>query len=199
MHLRILVLASFILLMPWSHLLLPPVNQKRIKKRWKRNLNNWSYGWTEFRSEAFWTCFWVYMQKFSSLKWFYYNLQLETTSQSVQAYCNVLNHAGRYAANKSAPSVWCYHVNMDLNLWWIFPPAYWIYGRKNWCGKKGIQPTTKFTKKSKYAKNSKLVCFKLKILICQQTLTMKMSKFLPMNLLKNPKVSGSQRTRSTYS
>lgn len=53
--------------------------------------------------------------------------------------------------------------------------------------KRGSNPLQNFKKKSKYAKNSKLVCFKLKILICQQTLTMKMSKFLPMNLLKKSK------------
>ncbi len=31
------------------------------------------------------------------------------------------------AADKSAATAWCYHVNMDQNLWGIFPAPCWIY------------------------------------------------------------------------
>ncbi len=34
------------------------------------------------------------------------------------------------AADKSAATVWCYHVNMDQNLWGIFPTPCWIYATK---------------------------------------------------------------------
>ncbi len=30
------------------------------------------------------------------------------------------------AADKSAATVWCYHVNMDQNLWGMFPTLCWI-------------------------------------------------------------------------
>ncbi len=32
---------------------------------------------------------------------------------------------------KSAATVWCYHVNMDQNLWGMFPKPCWIYATKN--------------------------------------------------------------------
>ncbi len=35
------------------------------------------------------------------------------------------------AADKSAETVWCYHVNMDQNLWGMFPTPCWIYATKN--------------------------------------------------------------------
>ncbi len=35
------------------------------------------------------------------------------------------------AADKSAATVWCYHVNMDQNLWGMFPTPCWIYATKN--------------------------------------------------------------------
>ncbi len=35
------------------------------------------------------------------------------------------------AANKSAATVWCYHVNMDQNRWGMFPTPCWIYATKN--------------------------------------------------------------------
>ncbi len=35
------------------------------------------------------------------------------------------------AANKSAATAWCYHVNMDQNLWEMFPTPCWIYATKN--------------------------------------------------------------------
>ncbi len=35
------------------------------------------------------------------------------------------------AANKSAATAWCYHVNMDKNLWGMFPTPCWIYATKN--------------------------------------------------------------------
>ncbi len=31
------------------------------------------------------------------------------------------------AADKSAATVWCYHVNMDQNLWGMFPTPCWIF------------------------------------------------------------------------
>ncbi len=34
-------------------------------------------------------------------------------------------------ADKSAATAWYYHVNMDQNLWWIFPTPCWIYATKN--------------------------------------------------------------------
>ncbi len=35
------------------------------------------------------------------------------------------------AADKSAATVWCYHVNMNQNLWGMFPTPCWIYATKN--------------------------------------------------------------------
>ncbi len=35
------------------------------------------------------------------------------------------------AADKSAATAWCYHVNMDKNLWGMFPAPCWIYAMKN--------------------------------------------------------------------
>ncbi len=35
------------------------------------------------------------------------------------------------AADKSAATVWCYHVNMDQNLWGMFPKPCWIYATNN--------------------------------------------------------------------
>ncbi len=35
------------------------------------------------------------------------------------------------AANKSAATASCYHVNMDHNLWGMFPTPCWIYAMKN--------------------------------------------------------------------
>ncbi len=35
------------------------------------------------------------------------------------------------AANKSAGTAWCYHVNMDQNLWGMFSTHCWIYALKN--------------------------------------------------------------------
>ncbi len=35
------------------------------------------------------------------------------------------------AADKSAATAWCYHVNMDQNLWGMFPTPCWIYAMKN--------------------------------------------------------------------
>ncbi len=34
-------------------------------------------------------------------------------------------------ADKSAATAWYYHVNMDHNLWWMFPTPCWIYATKN--------------------------------------------------------------------
>ncbi len=34
------------------------------------------------------------------------------------------------AAEKSAETAWCYHVNMDQNLWGMFPTPCWIYATK---------------------------------------------------------------------
>ncbi len=48
------------------------------------------------------------------------------------------------AADKSAATVWCYHVNMDQNHWGMFPTPCWIcheelrpFWRQN-----GVQPST---------------------------------------------------------
>ncbi len=35
------------------------------------------------------------------------------------------------ADDKSAETVWCYHVNMDQNLWEMFPTPCWIHATKN--------------------------------------------------------------------
>ncbi len=35
------------------------------------------------------------------------------------------------AADKSAETAWCYHVNMDQNLWGMFPTPCWINATKN--------------------------------------------------------------------
>ncbi len=35
------------------------------------------------------------------------------------------------ADDKSAATVWCYQVNMDQNLWGMFPTPCWIYATKN--------------------------------------------------------------------
>ncbi len=35
------------------------------------------------------------------------------------------------AADKSAATAWCYHVNMDQNLWEMFTTPYWIYATNN--------------------------------------------------------------------
>ncbi len=35
------------------------------------------------------------------------------------------------AADKSAATVWCYHVNVSQNLWGMFPTPCWIYATKN--------------------------------------------------------------------
>ncbi len=35
------------------------------------------------------------------------------------------------AADKSAATVWCYHVNMDQNLWGMFPTPCWFYATNN--------------------------------------------------------------------
>ncbi len=35
------------------------------------------------------------------------------------------------APDKSAATAWCYHVNMDQNLWGMFPTPCWIYATKN--------------------------------------------------------------------
>ncbi len=40
------------------------------------------------------------------------------------------SHHG-YSANKSAATVWCYHVNMDQNLWGMFTTPCWIYATNN--------------------------------------------------------------------
>ncbi len=37
----------------------------------------------------------------------------------------------RCAADKSAATVWCYHVNMDQNLWGMFPTPCWNNATKN--------------------------------------------------------------------
>ncbi len=33
--------------------------------------------------------------------------------------------------DKSAATAWCYHVNMDQNLWGMLPTSCWIYATKN--------------------------------------------------------------------
>ncbi len=46
------------------------------------------------------------------------------------------------AADKSAATAWCYHVNMDQNFWEMFPTPCWIYATKNQGspeGKGGVQ------------------------------------------------------------
>ncbi len=37
----------------------------------------------------------------------------------------------RCAADKSAATAWCYHVNMDQNLWGMFPTPCWNNATKN--------------------------------------------------------------------
>ncbi len=40
------------------------------------------------------------------------------------------SHHG-WAADKSAATAWCYHVNMDQNIWGMFPTPCWINAMKN--------------------------------------------------------------------
>ncbi len=47
------------------------------------------------------------------------------------------------AADKSAATAWCYHVNTDKNLWGMFPTPCWIYTTNNQSsseGKRGSNP-----------------------------------------------------------
>lgn len=39
-------------------------------------------------------------------------------------------------------AAWCYHVNMDLNLWGKFPAPCWICVMKNWSSSKGKRGAT---------------------------------------------------------
>ncbi len=57
-----------------------------------------------------------------------------TRSQSNRAYlgCGGTGDSHRgCAADKSAATAWCYHVNMDQNLWWMFPTPCWVYNTNN--------------------------------------------------------------------
>ncbi len=49
------------------------------------------------------------------------------------------------AADKSAATAWCYHVNMDQNLWAMFTTPCWIYAMNKGSseGKRGVQPGTR--------------------------------------------------------
>ncbi len=51
----------------------------------------------------------------------------------MERLCDVVEREIRImdcAADKSAATVWCYHVNMDQNLWEMFPTPCWIYATK---------------------------------------------------------------------
>ncbi len=53
------------------------------------------------------------------------------------------SHHGR-TADKSAATAWCYHVNMNQNLWGMFPTPCWIYDMNNYSSSEGksVQPGT---------------------------------------------------------
>ncbi len=72
-----------------------------------------------------WTWQWVHFTQMASTV---------TRSQSNRAplWCGGTgdSHHG-CAADKSSGTAWWYHVNMDQNLWWMFPAPCWIYATKN--------------------------------------------------------------------
>ncbi len=72
-----------------------------------------------------WTWQWVHFTQMASTV---------TRSQSNRAslWCGGTgdSHHG-CAADKSAATAWCYHVNMDQNIWGMFPTPCWIYATKN--------------------------------------------------------------------
>ncbi len=72
-----------------------------------------------------WTWQWVHFTQMSSTV---------TRSQSNRAPLGCGGTGDSHhgcAADKSAVTVWCYHVNMDQNLWGMFPTACWVYATKN--------------------------------------------------------------------
>ncbi len=71
-----------------------------------------------------WTCQWVHFTQMASTV---------TRSQSNRAHlgCGRGDSHHGCAADKSAATAWCYHVNMDQNLWGMFPTPCWIYSMKN--------------------------------------------------------------------
>ncbi len=64
----------------------------------------------------------------------YSNVSTVTRSQSsrVPLGCGGTGYSHHgCAADKSAATAWCYHVNMGQNLWGLFPTPCWIYATKN--------------------------------------------------------------------
>ncbi len=72
-----------------------------------------------------WTWQWVHFTQMGSTV---------TRSQSNRAPlgCGGMGYSHHgCAADKSAATAWCYHVNMDQHLWGMFPTPCWIYATKN--------------------------------------------------------------------
>ncbi len=72
-----------------------------------------------------WTWQWVHFTQMASTV---------TISQSNRAHLGCGGMGDLYhgcAADKSASTAWCYHVNMNQNLWGMFPTPCWIYATNN--------------------------------------------------------------------
>ncbi len=73
---------------------------------------------------------------FLNMKWVHFTQMASTVTRSPSSRAPLGcggtgdSHHG-CAANKSAETAWCYHVNMDQNLWGMFPKPCWIYATKN--------------------------------------------------------------------
>ncbi len=73
---------------------------------------------------------------FLNMKWVHFTQMASTVTRS-QSNRAPLGCGGTgdshhgCAADKSAATAWCYHVNMDQNLWGMFPTPCWIYATKN--------------------------------------------------------------------
>ncbi len=72
---------------------------------------------------------------FLNMKWVHFTQMASTVtrSQSNRAPlgCGTGDSHHGCAADKSAATAWCYHVNMGQNLWGMFPTPCWIYATKN--------------------------------------------------------------------
>ncbi len=73
---------------------------------------------------------------FLNMTWVHFNqmASIVTRSQSNRAPLGCGGTGDSHhgcAADKSASTAWCYHVNMDQNLWGMFPTPCWIYAMKN--------------------------------------------------------------------
>ncbi len=92
--------------MKWNTLCFPPNGQLVVQ------LFSWTWQWVNFTQMA----------------------STVTRSQSSRAALGCGGTGDSHHGctdDKSAETVWCYHVNMDQNLWGMFPTPCWIYATKN--------------------------------------------------------------------